>query len=66
MSSRQLSHLQSNEAVLLEVEHYNYRAVDCNCIVFNSPTTWNLKISPSNANDHKLSMCVERTRCHGF
>lgn len=28
VSSRQFSHLQSNEAVLSEVEHYNYRAVD--------------------------------------
>ena len=46
MSSRQFSYLQSSKAVLSEVEHYNYRAVDC--IVFNSPQNLEFKnILPS-------------------
>lgn len=58
VSSRQFSYLQSNEAVLSEVEHYNYRAVDYRVQFPNNLEFKN--ILPSKVNDHK-HMCGEKT-----
>ena len=57
VSLRQFSYLQSNEAVLSEVEHYNYRAL----YRVQFPNNLEFKnILPSNVNDHN-HMCGGKT-----